>query len=177
MYYAGIGSRNTPQDILDLMSRVAKRLSLHGYTLRSGAADGADKSFEDGCTKAGGAKEIYLPWRGFNGSQSSLYSIDDKAYELAATLHPYWHNCSQAAKKLHSRNCYQVLGGNLALPSDFVLCWTQDGCESGDTRTSKTGGTGQAIALASLNDIPIINFKNPNPLERIAALIKRNSPT
>lgn len=174
MHYAGIGSRNTPQDILDLMSRVAERLSLRGYTLRSGAADGADKAFESGCSKVGGSKEIYLPWQGFNSSKSNLFSIDDKAYELAATLHPYWHNCSQAAKKLHSRNCYQVLGINLALPSDFVLCWTQDGCESADTRTSKTGGTGQAIALASLNNIPVINFKNPNPLDRIAALIKRD---
>lgn len=173
MFYAGIGSRNTPTDVLELMSRVARRPSLLGYTLRSGAADGADKAFEAGCTNAGGNKEIFLPWRGFNDSQSSLFSIDDRAFELASTLHPYWHNCSQAAKKLHSRNCYQVLGGSLELPSDFVLCWTQDGCESDDTRTGKTGGTGQAIALASLNNIPVINFKNPNALERIAALIKR----
>lgn len=173
MFYAGIGSRNTPQEMLDLMSRVAKRLSILGYTLRSGAADGADKAFEIGCTRAEGPKEVFLPWSGFNGSESMLSHIDDKAYELASTIHPYWHNCSQAAKKLHSRNCYQILGKDLSTPSNFVLCWTPDGCESSETRTSRTGGTGQAITLASLNNIPIINFKNPDPLGRIAALIKR----
>lgn len=47
-YYAGIGSRNTPADILDLMTHLARRLDSRGYTLRSGGADGADAAFERG---------------------------------------------------------------------------------------------------------------------------------
>jgi hypothetical protein len=40
-YYAGIGSRETPKDILDLISKIAIKLESLGYTLRSGGADGA----------------------------------------------------------------------------------------------------------------------------------------
>ena len=47
-YYAGIGSRKTPKDICELMTRVARYLYFKGYTLRSGAADGADTAFEIG---------------------------------------------------------------------------------------------------------------------------------
>jgi len=41
MNYSGIGSRETPDDILELMKAVAYKLAGRGYTLRSGGADGA----------------------------------------------------------------------------------------------------------------------------------------
>lgn len=41
-YYAGIGSRETPTRVLQLMIKAAQRLAQRGYTLRSGGADGAD---------------------------------------------------------------------------------------------------------------------------------------
>ena len=47
-YFAGIGSRETPQDILKLMTKSAYRLEQLGYVLRSGGARGADKAFELG---------------------------------------------------------------------------------------------------------------------------------
>ena len=34
-YYAGIGSRETPRDVLQLMKRIAAELYLRGYVLRS----------------------------------------------------------------------------------------------------------------------------------------------
>jgi len=43
MYYAGIGSRTTPVEIQHLMYQIAKSLARQGYTLRSGAASGADQ--------------------------------------------------------------------------------------------------------------------------------------
>lgn len=39
--YAGIGSRETPLQILSLMEQIAMSLSKVGFTLRSGYADGA----------------------------------------------------------------------------------------------------------------------------------------
>lgn len=66
--YAGVGSRETPHEILALMTDVAKILGQHGWTLRSGGARGADTAFEDGAK--GFKREIYLPWRGFNGHLS-----------------------------------------------------------------------------------------------------------
>jgi predicted Rossmann fold nucleotide-binding protein DprA/Smf involved in DNA uptake len=46
--YAGIGSRKTPQDILENMTKIATWLESLGYTLNSGGAKGADEYFEKG---------------------------------------------------------------------------------------------------------------------------------
>lgn len=161
MYYTGIGSRKTPTDIQCLMAWIGKKLQSKGFTLRSGAADGADKAFEHLVT---GNKEIYLPWQGFNGHNSGFFGTSLQAMDMASDLHPAWSNLSEGAKKLMARNCHQVLGIDLKTPSKFVVCWTPDGCESHSTRTSKTGGTGLAISLASINHIPIYNLANSNRL-------------
>ena len=156
MYYTGIGSRQTPHDIGQLMASLAGYLSELGYTLRSGAADGADSYFESGAIR----KEIYLPWRGFNGHCSGRYYVCDEAMGLASHHHPAWSKLSQPVRKLMGRNAYQILGYNLAHPSEFVLCWTPDGCESWHTRSAKTGGTGLAISVASSLGIPVFNLNN-----------------
>ena len=52
--YTGIGSRETPTAILDLMIAIGGVLAQRGFTLRSGGADGADDAFEQGCILKGG---------------------------------------------------------------------------------------------------------------------------
>lgn len=169
MTYAGIGSRKAPKDQLERMAKAARRLSEMGYTLRSGAADGADRAFEAG---AGDRKEIYLPWPGFNGSASPLASPSHEAMEVAAAVHPAWSRLSPAARKLQARNSHQILGEDLRTPCDFVVCWTPDGAETEDERGPATGGTGQAIALASRWEIPVFNFARPDAGERLQAFVR-----
>jgi len=158
--YTGIGSRKAPADILAVMTALAAQMA-GAYVLRSGAADGADAAFEAGALKAGGAREIYLPWKGFNGHSSELYHASEQAFVLAQSVHPAWDRLEQGPKKLHSRNTYQVLGQALNAPSELVICWTPDGCESARTRNRNTGGTATAIVLAERHGIPVYNLKNP----------------
>ena len=166
-FYAGIGSRETPSTILALMTRIAHRLRLRGYILRSGGADGADSAFEAG---AGTAKEIYLPWRGFNGNRSPLHSPSPAAMQMAAQFHPAWERCSPGARKLHARNCYQMLGTDLRTPVDFVVCWTPGATGS--------GGTGQALRIARAHDIPVFDLGGdvPTILDDLATLITNCDP-
>lgn len=145
-YYTGIGSRETPIELKPIINVITKLLYFRGYTLRSGGADGADSFFEEDID----IKEIYLPWRSFNNNRSSLYRMTDEGYYLAEQYHPVWNKLSDAAKKLMVRNCYQVLGYDLQTPSDFIICWTKDGKD--------TGGTGQAIRLATACNIPVYNL-------------------
>ncbi len=152
-FYAGIGSRKTPNDILELMEVAARKLRDIGFVLRSGAADGADQAFERG---AAGVAEIYLPWSGFKGSRSSRWTITPEALQLAADHHPAWNRCTPAARKLHARNGYQVLGQDLNTPSSFVLCW-HDG----------TGGTMQAVRIAESHEIKVFNLRDVATQERI----------
>ncbi len=144
--YAGIGSRETPDAICSLMTRIAEALRDTGWLLRSGAARGADEAFEAG---AGDAKEIWLPWKGFRGHASTLVPSPE-AFRLAAQYHPAWHACSPAAKALHARNGHQALGLDLQSPVAFVAAWTHKGCGQ--------GGTGQAIRIARAYGIPVFDL-------------------
>ena len=146
--YAGIGSRSTPYPILDQMEAWGMYLFSEAYHLRSGGASGADSAFERYVPDY--AKEIYLPWKGFNGNTSNLYPPSDEAFKLASMFHPNWDACSRVAKLFHARNSHQILGPDLCDPVDFVICWTPGGVT--------TGGTGQALRIATACDIPIINL-------------------
>lgn len=160
-YYAGIGSRETPKEFLDLFTRVAKYLSGKDCVLRSGGAKGSDKAFQLGATN----KEIYLPWRGFEGNNSDLIVEDIRAFEIAEKYHPRWSYLSQGARRLQARNSHQILGYDLESPSDFVICWTKDGKGS--------GGTGQAIRIAKDNNIPVFDCGRFSDVKECANELKK----
>lgn len=150
--YAGIGSRETPDHALVLMTRIAAAHARRGYVLRSGAAPGADAAFERG-VPLGGLKDIWLPWLGFQGHTSRLLPSPE-AYVLAEHYHPAWDRCSKTAKDLHARNSHQVLGGDLKSPVSHVICWTPNGAGG--------GGTGQAIRIARARKIPVFDLALPS---------------
>jgi len=159
-YYTGIGSRKTPKEILYIMKDIATQLALKDFILRSGGADGADKEFEYGCDLVNGKKEIYL------AKHCTL-----NAQKIALQFHPAWNRCSPYAQLLHGRNTFQVLGRDLSTSSNFLICWTQDGCKNHKTRTIKTGGTGTAISIADHYNVPIYNLKRKEDLEEIKLLL------
>ena len=154
IYYTGIGARKTPRDILMLMKVIAEELERKGWILRSGGAEGADTAFESG---AGELKDIFLPWRGFNDSESDLYLIPDKAFKVAEKIHGAWDSLKQGGKKMHARNVQQVTGRFLNVKSKFVVCWTPKG--------EVVGGTATAIKLAEMCGIKVFNLYNADPIE------------
>lgn len=156
-YYAGIGSRETPEEVCERMTLLARILEKKRYILRSGGADGADLAFEKGVDKEE-YKEIFLPWKNFNGNKSFLLATKD-SFEMASKIVTYWNNLSDGAKALKARNCHQILGIDLNTPVDFVVCWTKDGKDS--------GGTGMACRLARLYRIPVFNMHNPEEIEEL----------
>lgn len=163
--YTGIGSRETPSEVLHLMKQIGCMMAQYDWVLRSGHAPGADQAFEYGAlvaqagTRLPAKMEIYLPWRGFEGAPASSsyitpseHCVDTypEALRVAAGFHPAWGRCTDGAKKLHTRNVYQVSGRDLNSKSELIICWTKDGARS--------GGTGQALRIASYLDIPIFDL-------------------
>lgn len=169
--YTGIGSRSAPPDVLVLLRSIAVTLAVAGWTLRSGGANGADSAFEAGADDGGGAKEIYLPWRGFNDNPSPLHSVGADALMMASAVHPAFARLTQGPRKLHARNCYQVLGARLNWPADLVICWTADGCETEVTRTRDTGGAGTAIVLAARRGVPVFNLANETSRDALVSFL------
>lgn len=137
-YYTGIGSRTTPPDIQALMTQIATRLELDGFTLRSGGAPGADKAFERGVRDPEN-KQILMP-----GDASP------EAEEIASRIHPAWDRCNEYARNCHGRNVMQLLGQTLQAPSEFVIAWTPGGEDIGGSRT--------VLVLARQYKIPTYNL-------------------
>lgn len=168
MTYAGIGSRETPPEILAKMREWGKWLADHGYTLHSGHAIGADRAFEAGVPK-GKPKAIFLDTDATEQTRAIALEIHPNPTALKAM--------GQRAVDVQARNTFQVFGANLDAPVDFVLCWTRDGAETHEERlasgrgSQKTGGTGQAISLAHLKGIPVINMNTPDWRERLIAAV------
>ena len=82
-YFAGIGSRETPNGVKPMIEEVCSMLYKNNFVLRSGGAPGADLMFESSFE---GEKEIYLPWKGFNQNVSNLFSQPVEVYTQSILL-------------------------------------------------------------------------------------------
>lgn len=155
-YYSGIGSRITPEKVCDQMTVLAQYFDKLGYTLRSGNAEGADQAFAKGSTNA----QIWLPYKEFNQEFQKEHPehtyiewdlTDKEAEESIDKYHPKPKKLGVVGRMMMGRNYRQIIGLNEP-NSEFVICWTVDG--------SDTGGTGQAIRIAQDKGIPVLNLFN-----------------
>ncbi len=167
-FYTGIGSRETPPEICELMTQLASRLEKEGWVLRSGGAAGADEAFSMGVERQA---EIYLPWPSFAAglqlrkTNHKYITVDnDPEAEDSLKFHPSPHRLSNAGKKLMIRNFRQIVGKDNP-NSKFVICWTKDGGVS--------GGTGQAMKIAKYYNIPVFNLKLKGDLEKIEKYLNK----
>lgn len=150
--YAGIGSRETPANVLGYMRSCAAQLERLGYTLRSGGASGADTAFANGC------------------KSKTIYRADDAtpaAIKTVARFHPAPHLLTPFVTRLHARNAMILLGHDLNDPVQFVLCWTPGG--------RVTGGTGQGLRIALHHKIPIVNMATPGWQSLLTSLVHPSS--
>ena len=189
--YTGIGSRQTPAEIVGVMEDAAFRLARIGFTLRSGKAKGADEAFQLGAQRYHSlfpdviyskVAEIYIPWKGFKGGDEltnvydiTLDSVDkrfpdqaDMRWDWVKEVHGGWERLSQGARKLHERNIHQLFGENLSdaflNQSKFVLYYAPE-TRKGDPK----GGTATAVNLAKKSSIRTLNLlhdKNHEVLEK-----------
>lgn len=170
--YAGIGSRDTPEDVQELMTRMARCLEDMGYVLRSGGAVGADKAFQRGVSNPQNM-EIWLPWSSFQGLRTGDPGVFDfqcaPGYEIAMAMVskfaiPYMEPTKTATRTLAARNGMQILGGNMNHPSSFVYAWTPGGMGG--------GGTGQALRMARSLGIPVRDLGDPLVRQEVEQKLK-----
>ena len=153
LVYAGIGSRATPQSVLEVMTVMAAWLARREWHLHTGGAAGADSAFAAGAPAD--RRTVFLPWpgyRGHAGPDCRTLATDRMrtCLAIAAALHPAWHRCSPAARNLHARNATILLGERADTPVQAVVAWTSRGLVS--------GGTGMGIRIARDRGIPVLNL-------------------
>lgn len=171
-YYAGVGSRRTPNHILTLMACLARALRYEGWVLRSGHADGADQAFEAG---AAHVAELFLPWPSFNENapfhdRTLVFNQPQRwAYAHAMAHHPAWGQLKQGGRKLMARNVHQVLGWVQPGEAGFCPVTFVVGYAPTDKDGRPTGGTAQAFRIADHWEIPVFNLAVPDDRRRIEA--------
>ena len=177
-FYTGIGSRQTPPDVLDLMTELAGILAYNEFILRSGHATGADRAFEIGCD---GLSRIYLPWEDFGvkpylddpgmeviGTEIAFEDQYERNFKRMVTDGLCRNTTKQAMRKLHGRNYCQVYGHDAeSTPSEFLVCWTKN--------ARLIGGTATAIKLTNITDIPVYNLADPSHRKKIEKCCEHNS--
>ena len=168
MFYAGIGSRETPWKILRIMKHTAQLLAIDEYGCSTGAANGADQAFATAAHEMQSPLHLYLPWPSYeqnwvNSKRCALTDVtilndnDIDAITSVYDFHPAANKLKPAIIKLHARN-YLIIKDVL-----FVVCYTPDG--------KGQGGTGQGIKIAQSMNIPVYDLGNKATLAAFEAKI------
>lgn len=154
-YYAGIGARKTPSDVLKYMELQGKLLAEKGYILRSGGAQGADSAFERGCDSVEGNKQIW--------STRNRHEWEEHHWVIPIISRACWEkpflSMQLHTQRLLGRNTYQLYGDPNSfedcVKSAFVLYWSEP--KDGE---NCSGGTRYAIRMAITAGIPCFNLYN-----------------
>lgn len=197
-WWTGVGSRDTPTEILALMYLVGRVFTDFGWRLRSGGARGADTAFYEGARWSElfqvNTPQIYLAWNGvFNGItrhwedsakgyfDASKFAKWKEAEQIALDTRGSWARGKDAqgniieldekGKALHTRNVFQILGEHLDNPSKFLICWAPPVGKRGLT---VRGGTNTAWKLAKKHGIKCINLAVPEDYNKVLDFLDRH---
>lgn len=176
--YTGVGSRETPPDVLILMRRIGYVMAMKGISLRTGEADGADHAFYKGVIDANDIHGVKFKNEVFVASAPKEYHyVNDvvdifrsdlmpsfaiqEFRETAIMIRGSWDDLSLFGAKCHIRNVAQVLGGDGKSPSRGLICWAKpvNPIKVTDSKMRYVvGGTNTAYCTAILHNIPVYNL-------------------
>lgn len=159
--FAGIGPRDTPQDVLERMAHMGHMFAEAGWIGVSGYADGADQAwlskvpFEQ--------QEVWLPWNSYNGATEykdphgrfHRVRIGHDIHAVAKNCYAGdWNGLSNGAHLLFARNVAIIARDTLDTPVDLVVYWQS---EQGERKPY--GGTNHAVRVAKAIDVPCFNIR------------------
>lgn len=164
-FVAIVGSRNTPETILELMIRLGRTYTDMGIAVSSGDAYDSDRA---GWYGAKQSKEfdhvgcrIFLnkskrngqPISNFHGFVDTRFNCPqrDMAEAMALKARGTFAGLNSWGIELHTRNVYQIFGLNLDAPVEACIFYAEP--KRNDT---VSGGTNTAYQLAKMGNVPII---------------------
>ena len=184
MTYAGIGSRETPKEVLELMTKAATWLEYKGYKLQTGykrkqtngklVEEGADKAFSDGTNN----KELFGPDMANATTRNIAEEIHPNLKGMWSAVYNKWVSkvgkekateYADGAIGLQERNTFQVFGAELDTAVDFVLFYAIET----DNPLRPKGGTGQAVEMARRKGIPTINMADKDWRKELTKAISK----
>jgi len=193
-WYGGVGSRETPIDVWNLMYNLGLYMAYSGWGLSSGGAtkkpdappdtDSADDAFLKGamaCPEMNPVNmlRIYLinahwehykpdPSRGFYNSREFTETWD-LAMDIARQCRGSWEGLRENGIALHTRNAFQMLGHDLVTPVQQCIGWAPSIGKGNKVK----GGTNTAFALCHARGIPVMNLYEDEQRQRAESFVKR----
>lgn len=183
--YAAIGSRSLSPLQIALCRKVGVVMAQKGWTLHTGAAQGADQAYAVGALTAGGRVMLHLPWDTYERkwvaearsrfpSKVRSQAVESsphyhKAESSVFVFHPAAEHLSRSVILLHARN-YNII------------------CPSGDDQAvgfvvafpgPRGGGTIQGVRVADCLGVPVVRLDKvtiPEAKQQIESLSKEGPP-
>jgi len=186
VWYAGIGSRGAPDDILILMARLGRTLTDKGFSLSSGDAIGSDYAFYVGARLSPRffttQPRIYLARNGAGRryeklslgfiNAKGLVDQYEEAQAIAIKARGGIYGLNEYGIELHTRNAFQVLGSDLKQPVQAVYYYAEPLPRNPD---KVKGGTNTALQIAKAFGIEILcNLYVEDTQNKVKAWLDRN---
>jgi hypothetical protein len=171
-FIACIGSRETPDDILQTIEHLGEMIAAAGLTVVSGNAIGADQAFAKGANQVDPTKvKLFLPWpkyqeEAFVDGNSIEVVYSSSLEELAAKHHPGWNYLNQPVRKLMTRNAAII---KAAHDSTGLVIGYLDLYHKGG------GGTGHGWRIATEFGMELINLADKDSKNKAVTAIEKLS--
>lgn len=153
--------RDFPPEVKTSLYNIASKLINKKITVR---VNGDDKDFCDKLsTLSSQFVEIYIPWKGFNNTESKHYWNTITAKHIAqVNFGQAWEKIPDSVKALMARNVRMIFGDK---NNSIMLClitWSQDGASKATEVTKDTGRSAFIIKTASTYSFPVVNISKPS---------------
>lgn len=152
--------RDFPPEAKTSLYNIASKLINKKITVR---VNGDDKDF---CDKLSALSsqfvEVYIPWKGFNNTESKHYWNTITAKHIAQqNFGNAWEKIPDSVKALMARNVRMIFGDK---NNSIMLClitWSKDGASKAPEVTKDTGRSAFIIKTASTYSFPVVNIAKP----------------
>jgi len=168
--YAVASNKGIPQSVIQDIVEVAKLLETKGFTVRVGGDnDGLDQAVENAVSR----KELILPWKGFNEKESPFTWSIEASHHIAKKFSPIYDTIPDGVKKFLHQNARLVMGDKMRSPIAFLICWSEDGCETLREKTMRTGFVAHQIGITIGACRQVFNFGKPDAKKRLIEYIEK----
>ena len=152
--------REFPPEAKNSLYNIASKLINKKITVR---VNGDDKDF---CNKLMSLSsqfvEVYIPWKGFNDTESKHYWNTITAKHIAQqNFGNAWEKIPDSVKALMARNVRMIFGDK---NNSIMLClitWSKDAASRAAEVTKDTGRSAFIIKTASSYSFPVVNISKP----------------
>jgi hypothetical protein len=184
-WVAGVGSREVPESILEIMIRLGRTYTDLGFQMSSGDAWDSDRAFLYGAKQSRRYSEVgarvYLNKDGVNRRyvEENPFYIDASKFDsttqatarsMACYARDGFGGLNEFGIQLHTRNVYQIHGESLTDTISAIWFYAEP-----DGRNKVSGGTNTAFQLAKIAKVPLIeNLYYADTVERALKWLDEN---